>query len=65
MTRQPSTFKQRDMTRGLKAAKLAGIDVRVDVTRDGLRFTPMPAEAPVAAETNEWDRVLGKPPVRP
>ena len=64
MVRRASTFKQRDMTRGLKAAKLAGVDMRVDVTKDGLRFTPMAPEAPVA-ETNEWDRVLGKPAIRP
>lgn len=66
MVRKDSTFKQRDMTRGLKAAKLAGIDMRVDVTKDGLRFTPMPPVGPApgvkpkdaepaAAGLRKWD----------
>jgi hypothetical protein len=58
MVRQASTFKQRDMTRGLKAAKLAGVSMRVDVTRDGLRFTPVPTEAPKPA--SDADKIIAR-----
>ena len=60
MTRRSSTFKQRDLTRGVKAFKLAGFTARVDILRDGtLRFTPItgPQDPP---KTNEWDSVLDK-----
>jgi hypothetical protein len=66
MVRRASTFKMRDITRALKGAEHAGVAASVDILRDGtIRLTPMAAEAPAPApETNEWDRVLGKPPVR-
>jgi len=36
MARSAQTFKQTDVTRALKAAKAAGIDVtRIKITRDG------------------------------
>ena len=35
-TRKPQIFKQRDVTRAVKAAKAAGIEVaRVKITKDG------------------------------
>jgi hypothetical protein len=64
MVRRASTFKMRDVTRALKGAEHAGVAASVDILRDGtIRLTPMAAGAP-APETNEWDRVLGKPAVR-
>ena len=36
MVRGPGTFKQRDLTRALKGAKAAGIDVaRIKIAKDG------------------------------
>jgi len=57
MTRGPSSFKQRDMTRALKAYKLAGFTAFVEFLKDGtIRLTPMPAEAPAPAEApfDDW-----------
>jgi hypothetical protein len=61
MTRQPSTFKMRDITRA------PGVAASVDILRDGtLRLTPMAPEAPApdakakdnqpaAAGLRSWD----------
>ena len=67
MVRRASTFKQRDVTRAARAMQLAGIRACLDILRDGtIRLIPMPpeAQAPETLETNEWDRLLGKPAVR-
>jgi hypothetical protein len=65
MSRKPPVFKVTDVRKAFEAARDAGINARVDILRDGtLRLTPMAPEAP-APDANEWDRVLGKPPVRP
>ena len=35
MTGRPSTFKQRDLERALRAAKKVGVKARVLITKDG------------------------------
>lgn len=67
MSRKPPIFKKTDLRKAFEGARDAGISARVDILRDGtLRLTPMPGEAtPETPETNEWDRVLGKPAIRP
>jgi hypothetical protein len=53
------TFRQRDLTRALRGAKAAGVDVaEVRVTKDGT-IVIVPAQAlTAAAEANEWDEVV-------
>jgi hypothetical protein len=49
MSRGVLTFKRRDVTRAIKAAQIAGIDVhRVEIDRDGkiIVVTAEPASAP-------------------
>jgi len=49
MSRGPQTFKQRDVTRALKGAAAAGIDVRrVEIDREGkiVVIASAPASAP-------------------
>lgn len=64
MARGPTTFRQRDATALIKAARAAGCDVlRVEVGKDGriivvtagsdVATLPSPEEA---REANEWDR---------
>jgi len=52
------TFKEADVTRALKAAKKAGVDVAVeiDLERKRLRITPVKANGN-AVDRNEWDEV--------
>jgi hypothetical protein len=36
MARAPSTFRQQDVTKALRAAKAAGVDIaRIEIARDG------------------------------
>jgi hypothetical protein len=60
MARAPSTFRQLDVTRAIKAAKAAGVDIgRIEIANDG-RIVIIAAGAQAsggAEETNEWDRV--------
>jgi hypothetical protein len=60
MGRAPSTFRQQDVTRAVKAVAAAGVDIaRVEVDRTGtIRIIAVGAE-PVGkgSEENEWDRV--------
>jgi hypothetical protein len=52
------TWKQRDVTRAFKAAKTAGLNVRIDIAPDGkLSIIPMKGADP--PQPNEWDEVLG------
>jgi hypothetical protein len=58
------SFKQRDLERALRAGKRAGVEVRVDILRDGtLSIIPVsgPQETPQTNE-NPWDKALGQPP---
>jgi len=67
MTRAPATFRQSDITRAIRAARAAGVDIaRVEVTNAGTIVIIPAAAATTAgaaaqngesAETNEWDRL--------
>ena len=43
MTRRPCRWRQRDVTRAMKAAKAAGINARVDIAPDG-KLSVVPIE---------------------
>jgi hypothetical protein len=49
MARGVATFKQSDLTRALKAAKDAGVDLHITITKDG----SFQIETDVTADTNE------------
>jgi hypothetical protein len=55
--RRQSDFKQSNVTRAFKAAKKAGINVRIDVALDG-KLSIVPVESEDAAKPNPWDEVL-------
>lgn len=62
MSRTPARFKQADLTRAVKAARAAGLEVtRTEITKDGrivLVHTSVadePERASVAPVRNEWD----------
>jgi hypothetical protein len=56
MARAPSTFRQQDVTRAVKAVRCAGVDIaRVEIARDG-RIIIVPAVAAQTRDENEWDR---------
>jgi hypothetical protein len=59
MARAPSTFRQADVTKAVKAVRSAGVDiVRVELTKDGkIVIITAPATEPSQAEENSWDRV--------
>jgi hypothetical protein len=61
MPRAPSTFRQRDVTRALKAVTAAGVGIsRVEIDREG-KITIIAANASQTPEqggkANEWDSV--------
>lgn len=57
MARGPSTFRQADITKAVKAVRAAGVDIaRVEVAKDG-RIVIVTGEAPSAVQ-NELDREL-------
>jgi hypothetical protein len=62
MSRSQQTFKQRDVTKALKATVKAGITVaRVEIDKNGkiVVVTGAPQDADGAkTEQNEWDEVL-------
>jgi hypothetical protein len=60
MARGPSTFRQSDITKAVKAVVAAGVEVaRVEVDREGriIVVAEKPAGAQTVAEENEWDQV--------
>jgi hypothetical protein len=61
MSRAPSTFRQQDVTRAVKAVTAAGVHIaRVEIDKAGkiviiaVDATGQPAQIP---EANEWDRM--------
>ena len=57
MTRAPSTFRQQDVTRAIRAAIAAGVDIaRIEVAKDGRIIIVTAADSEPKAEANEWDR---------
>ncbi len=61
MPRAPCNFRQRDLTRAIKGARAAGIDVaRIEIEKDG-KIVILPAQLAATPETggNEWDEVPG------
>jgi hypothetical protein len=61
MARAPSTFRQQDVTRAVKAVAAAGVHIsRIEIDKTGkiVIVTNEPPDAPgEMTEANEWDRV--------
>ena len=63
MSRAPSTFRQQDVTKAVKAVVAAGVHVaRVEIDKTGkiVLIAKAPTEnqsGETATEMNEWDRV--------
>ena len=63
MGRGPSTFKEGDLTRALRAAKKAGAHVaRAEIARDGkiVLVLNKDGQVPSKSEGNEWDEINGE-----
>ena len=60
MARGPAGFKQRDLTRALRATKAAGIDVhRIEIEKDGkiVVFPGEPKSETSGGTTTEWANI--------
>ena len=60
MGRKRCVFRERDVTRAVKAVSKAGVEVaRVEIDKDGkiIVFVGKPGES--AKQANEWDEVYG------
>jgi hypothetical protein len=56
MARVPSTFRQSDVTRAVKAVRGAGVEIaRVEITRDGRIILITTPETAQTKDANEWD----------
>ena len=59
MPRAPSAFKQRDLTKAVKAVVAAGVDIaRVEIDTTGKIVIIALTDGGKAATMNEWDTVL-------
>jgi hypothetical protein len=59
MARAPSTFRQQDVTRAVKAVSAAGVHIaRVEIDKSGkiVIITAHPTDQ-MTTEANEWDRI--------
>jgi hypothetical protein len=61
MARAPSTFRQQDVTRAVKAVTAAGVHIaRIEIDKSG-KIVIITADEPDSlnkvTEANEWDRV--------
>ena len=60
MSKVAQRFCQRDVTRAFVAAKAAGVDVRVDILRDGT-LSVIPVSGPqVAPQPTKADEIIAK-----
>ena len=60
MGRGPSTFRQQDVTRAVKAVTTAGVHIaRIEIDKSGkiVIITAGPTEPGDTTEANEWDRI--------
>jgi len=59
MSRGPQAFRQRDVTKAVRAVVAAGMTVtEIRVDKDGARIVVVPEPGKLAArEANEWDRI--------
>lgn len=59
MARRSCTFRQRDVTRALKATVAAGVEIaKVEIDRDGKIVVVVAGkQVEEANEGNEWDRL--------
>src|SRR5262245_44219510 len=60
MARAPSTFRQQDVTRAVKAVSAAGVHIaRIEIDKSGkiVIITVDPTDQPGETEANEWDRI--------
>src|SRR5262249_39334126 len=58
MARAPSTFRQKDVTRAIRAAIAGGVDIaRIEVAKDGRIFTETAVVPEPKLEANERDRI--------
>jgi hypothetical protein len=60
MTRAPSIFRQQDLTKAIRGATKAGVNIaRIEIAKDGriVIITSADAVQIGAEEENEWDRV--------
>ena len=61
MSRTPSTFRQRDVTRAIKAVVAAGVNIeriRVEITKAGsIIVTSAISDFGESGEENEWDQI--------
>ena len=61
MARGPCTFRQQDVTRALRAAKAAGVMVRVEIEAGKIALVmtgkPQEGEAEQGRGDNVWDRI--------
>ena len=60
MARGTCTFRQRDVTKAVKAVAAAGVEIaRVEIDRNGKIIVIMgkPAETAEGTQRNEWDDV--------
>ena len=58
MSRGPSLFRQRDVTRAFKAARAAGVDVRLEIEPGKMTIIAVSGGRKDAPNINEWDEVL-------
>ena len=57
MARAPSTFRQQDVTRAIRATQAAGVDIaRIEIAKDGTIRIITTTETAQTKGENEWDR---------